>query len=668
MTQAFSSEEFESQYTYEGNDLGAVWSRSKTSFRLWSPTSKSAAVKLYRSGRPDADDLLEQLPMRADRNGTWVAEKEGDLNGVYYTYLVDGNVEACDPYARTTGINGCRGMVIDLASTDPKGWNRDRNPQAGRKITDAVIYELHLRDLSAHHSSGIVHTGKYLALTVHGTHTPQGIPTGLDHIRSMGVTHVHLLPVYDFGSIDETHLAENRFNWGYDPVNFNVPEGSYSTDPSQGAVRVMELKQMVKALHDSGIGVIMDVVYNHVYDADSFCFNRLVPGYFTRPGCNGSGCGNDTATERSMVRKFIADSAAYWAKEYHIDGFRFDLVGLMDTDTVNAVINSVRKVRPGAVFYGEGWDLPTEPTKPVHLATQANAALVPGLAFFNDSMRDALRGSIFDDNARGFVSGAADAADSVIRSFMGMPHWCKTPLQCVNYAACHDDMTLFDRLTVTNPEASFEELVRQNRLCAAIILTAQGVPFLLGGEEMLRSKPLPTGGFDRNSYRSPDRVNCLKWDSLSDPAYQKTLEYYRGLIQFRKAHPALRQASARDVYTTVRVVANTPESVLAFHIQEAEDKEIYLIFNAGKDAQTLTLPEGQWDIRIDADTAGCAFLGTARKTVTVPPVSAMVLTNGEEKPQPVPEKNKVRGLLPLIGTAAAAIGLTVLLLPRKGRK
>ncbi|MBQ4600238.1 MAG: type I pullulanase [Oscillospiraceae bacterium] len=664
MADVFSSEEFESKYTYPGSDLGALWSREKTRFRLWAPTAKTVAVKLYRSGTPGADDLLEMLPMTADVCGTWLAEKEGDLSGVYYTYLADGCREACDPYARTTGVNGCRGMIMDLSATDPKNWAQDPIPHRERSITDAVIYELHLRDLSTHHSSGIVHTGKYLGLTERGTVTPQGIPTGLDHILALGVTHVHLLPVFDFGSVDEAHLEENRFNWGYDPVNFNVPEGSYSTDPANGAIRVMEMKQMVSALHQNGVGVIMDVVYNHVYDAEGFCFNRLVPGYFTRPNSNGSGCGCDTATERSMVRKYIVDSMVYWAKEYHIDGFRLDLAGLMDTDTVNAAMDAVRAVRPSALFYGEGWSMPTTPTKSVTLCTQANASLVPGFAFFNDTMCNALRGNIFDEKDKGFVSGAVGHKEALNGSFLGMPHWCKTPLQCVNYAACHDNMTLFDRLTVSNPELTFEQLARQNRLSAAIVLLAQGMPFLLSGEEMLRSKPLLSGGFDHNSYRSPDRTNCLKWDNLSDPVYRDTLEYYKGLIAFRKSHPMLRQTSGRNVYTSLRPMEQLPPTAAGFHIRESEEKGICILFNAAQEPLTVTLPDGQWDIRIQGVSAGCGFLGTARESVTVEGVSALVLTQGEIH---VPEVTKKRTLLPLLGAAAAA-GLALMLLNRKKHK
>lgn len=358
----YSTPEFEAEYTYTEDDLGAVWSKNATTFRVWAPTAESVKVNLYESGKGYVKDLMESLEMTPDIKGTWTLSKDGDLNGVYYTYsvVIDGvEREACDPYARTTGVNGERAMVIDLDGTDPEGWENDVDPHAGNKINDAVIYELHVRDLSVGADSGIENKGKFLGLTETGTKTASGIATGLDHIKELGVTHLHLLPIYDFGSVDETHTVENLFNWGYDPVNYNVPEGSYSTDPYNGEVRVKELKQAVKALHDNDISVVMDVVYNHVYNASSFCFNKIVPDYFSRIDAsggysNGSGCGNDTASERSMVKKYIVDSVSYWADEYHIDGFRFDLVGLLDTDTVNEIVTEVHKDHPNVIFYGEG--------------------------------------------------------------------------------------------------------------------------------------------------------------------------------------------------------------------------------------------------------------------------------------------------------------------------
>ena len=355
----YSTEEFEKEFTYTGDDLGATWSKDTTTFRVWAPTTEVMTLKLYESGTPGKDDLKDTIEMTKDVNGTWVATVEGDLNGVYYTYnsTIDGiTQEACDPYARTTGVNGKRAMVIDLESTNPEGWDKDSNPHAGERINDAIIYELHLRDLATDKSSGIKNVGKFLEMTETGTKTASGISTGIDHIKELGVTHVHLLPIYDFGSVDETFKFENLFNWGYDPVNYNVPEGSYSTDPYNGEVRVKEAKQMVQAMHENGLSVVMDVVYNHVYSGNDFCINKLVPGFFSRINedgtySNGSGCGNDTASERSMVKKYIVDSVKYWADEYHMDGFRFDLVGLLDTETISEIVEEVHKTHPDVIFY-----------------------------------------------------------------------------------------------------------------------------------------------------------------------------------------------------------------------------------------------------------------------------------------------------------------------------
>lgn len=633
----YSSQSFEEKYTYTGCDLGAQWSAQKTVFRVWAPTAENATVNLYRSGTPYAQDLLCRLQMYPDKCGTWTAQRVGNLNGVYYTYevLVDGESrEACDPYARTTGVNGQRAMILDLESTNPEGWKQDRNPHAGEPITDAVIYELHVRDLSTHRSSRIKNKGKFLGLTETRKKTRTKQPTGLDHIKNLGVTHVHLLPVYDFGFTDES-LPNPQYNWGYDPVNFNVPEGSYATDPFNGAVRVKEMKQMVKTLHDNGISVVMDVVYNHVHDAGSFCFNRIVPGYFSRiqsdgTYSNGSCCGNDTASERSMVRKYIVDSVKYWADEYHIDGFRFDLVGLIDTQTIQKVMKTVHNTHPDVIFYGEGWHMDTQLTKPGYLlATQNNAGELPGFSFFNDTIRDLLRGSIFDDRAPGFVSGEESSKDLLERSFMGAPSWALQPSQSVNYVSCHDNHTLLDRIALAVPEASLEELAKRSNLAAAFTILSEGVPFFQAGEEMLRTKPARKGKFDHNSYRSPDRVNSLKWDTLDRELYQKNVAYYQGLIAFRKAHPSLRLASAQDVARKVHPIRYPNPHVTAFRVEEIQE-ELLLVFNGDTRTVHVPLPEGTWKIVIQDDIAGTSYLAEAEGTVDVSALSTMALV--QKKP------------------------------------
>lgn len=632
MYNSYSTSAFEAEYTYHGRDLGVTWTAKKTSFRLWAPTAEEVVVCLYRSGTPHSDDLLEQIPMTPDINGTWVAQSEEDLNGRYYTYLVmvDGKmVECCDPYARATGVNGERAMILDLRATDPDGWEQDSDPHAGIFITDAIIYELHIRDLSMHRSSHIQNKGKYLGLTETGTKTKGGSPTGLDHIRNLGITHLHLLPVFDYGFTDEAR-HKPQFNWGYDPVNFNVPEGSYATDPFNGAVRVKEFKQMVKALHDNGISVVMDVVYNHVYDAASFCFNQIVPGYFSRMDengvyANGSFCGNDTASERSMVRKFIVDSVKYWADEYHIDGFRFDLVGLIDVVTINDIIRTVHSTHPNVIFYGEGWDMNTALTKPgFDLCTHDNSALVPGFSFFSDTLRDLMRGSVFYEDIPGFVTGAVCPKGELEACFMGVPGWAAQPYQSVNYVSCHDNHTLFDRIAITAPEAPREMQIQMNNLAAAFTVLSQGVPFMQAGEEMLRTKPGRHGGFEHNSYRSPDRVNAIKWDTLDQEEYQRTLAYYKGLIAFRKAHPGLRFTKRDQVFRYVHPVSCENPHCVAFHIDEP-GHEIFAAFNADTQALSLPLPEGKWEIHIQDEKAGTASLGIAENNIYISPVSATVL-------------------------------------------
>ena len=609
----YSSAEFEEKYTYHGTDLGTVWTKEKTHFRLWAPTADYVTVNLYKTGH--GDDRIDQITMMPDICGTWIAEKHGDLSGIYYTYLVkigDQQLEACDPYARTTGINGNRAMIIDLASTDPAGWDADRDPHTGHPITDAIIYELHVRDLSMDKSSGIQNKGKFLGLIAPDTKTESGIPTGLSHMKALGITHLHILPMYDFGSVDERDSSQ--FNWGYDPENFNVPEGSYSTDPYNGAVRVKELKQTVKGLHDNGISIVMDVVYNHVYHADVFCFNRIVPGYFSRPDSNGSFCGNDTATERSMVRKYIVDSVKYWADEYHIDGFRFDLVGLMDVTTIRQVMDAVHKDHPNVIFYGEGWTMPTVPSKEnTPLTTQTNAHMVPDFAFFSDNFRDMLRGTVLEENARGFVSGKPNMEKAVHDCFMAHNGWSNAPCQSIQYGSCHDNRTLFDQLCITAPERG---PIAMNKLSAALTLTAQGVPFFQAGEDFLRTKD----GND-NSYNLPDSVNGLKWDTLEQQEYADMLAYYRGLIALRKASPALHLPTAEAVSRSVSPVATGIPNTAAFLI----DGSLFAIFNANDIAVDVSLPEGRWNILVNDKQAGTQVLDTASGSTACAPISALIL-------------------------------------------
>ena len=649
MPSAYSSEEFETKYTYDGDDLGATWTKEKTTFKVWAPTADEVQLKLYKSGTKGTDDCIETLDMVKGDKGVWSVEKAGDLNGIYYTYLVtvDGNTkEACDPYARTTGVNGNRAMVINLDSTDPEGWANDTSPNKGMSYTDAVIYELHVRDLSSDANSGIKNTGKFLGLTEKGTKTASGQPTGLDHMVDLGITHLHILPFYDYGSVDETKLDTPQFNWGYDPVNYNVPEGSYSTDPYNGEVRVKELKQMVQTLHNNNINVVMDVVYNHVYSAESFCFNQIVPQYFSRVKedgsySNGSGCGNDTASERSMVKKYIVDSVKYWADEYHIDGFRFDLVGLLDTETMNEVVAEVHKTHPDVIFYGEGWTMTTSVTKDGYtMATQVNSEQTPDFAYFSDTIRDALKGSVFEAESTGFVSGLAGQEALIAQCFTATTDWCKSPAQTVNYASCHDNYTLKDKLNVSRADATETDRIKMNNLAAAVYMTSQGIPFIHAGEELLRTKVDENGTIIHNSYNSTDYVNAIKWSDLDKEEYRQVRDYYKGLIAFRKNHKALRLETAEEVdanvdYTKVKknlmmFVINGKDS-----IPEEVSDGIVVIFNANETKQKFRItdygaPSGEWKVCVNDQKAGIETLETITDgEVTVQPLSAMVLVKGE---------------------------------------
>ena len=457
-----------------------------------------------------------------------------------------------------------------------------------------------------------------------------------------------------------------------------MPEGSYSTDPYHGEVRVKEMKQMVQGLHENGISVVMDVVYNHVYNASEFCFNKIVPGYFSRMDeegkySNGSGCGNDTASERAMVHKYIVDSVKYWAEEYHIDGFRFDLVGLIDTETINEIVAEVHKDYPDVIFYGEGWTMDTSVTKDGYLmATQLNSEETPDFAYFNDTLRDGLKGNVFENSQTGYVSGAEGLEETITQCFLGVADWCPSPSQTVNYASCHDNLTLMDRLSRSALNATREERIRMNNLSAAIYMTAQGIPFMQAGEEMLRTKLKGSGEFDENSYASPDSVNSLKWDTLNEEEYQNTYNYYKGLIAFRSAHPALRMMTAEDVAANITPIEGLEANVTAFEIKGGANGDsadgMFVIFNPNQTQTQVTLPEGVWDVYINGEKAGTEALETITEgTATVAPISAMVLIKGESDAKTAAEPAKKAPFA--IGVAAvAAVVAGVVAFMRKKKK
>lgn len=639
MPEYFSSAEFEEAYTYDGNDLGATYSAASTSFRVWAPTAEKIELNIYDNGTDGKP--VQTVAMTADVKGTWVAKISGDLNKKYYTYnaYFEGdkvNKDIVDPYARTVGVNGKRGEIIDLDSTDPSGWDKDTRHTYANP-SDMSIYELHIRDFSVDPDSGIKNTGKYIAFTEKGTKDSNGVATGIDHLVDLGITSVHILPSYDFGSVDETKLDKAQYNWGYAPVNYNAPEGSYSTDPYNGEVRVNEYKQMVQALHNNNIGVIMDVVYNHTYKSDDYCFNLLVPGYFHRPGSNGSGCGNDVASERSMVRKYIVDSVAYWASEYNLDGFRFDLMGLIDVETMNQVRAALDKIDPEIYVYGEGWSLSTKLTKDVPLAVQKNADKTPGIAYFSDVIRDGIKGSVFDAADKGYVNGPnAKAKGNIVGmskikdGVLFTSSYATQPSQSVNYASCHDNLTLWDKINSSNADDSEEAKIKQNNLAAAIVFTSQGVPFLNAGEEFLRTKVKADGTFEHNSYASPDSVNLLDYSRITD--YSSVYNYYKGLIAMRAKFDGFRMSSADAVEKNLSFVSDESldQGVIAYEIKGTSEN-LFVIYNPRIEDTTVTLPGGEWDVYAKDATAGTTVLDTVKGSVKVSATTAMVLATAKPK-------------------------------------
>lgn len=653
MNKIIGSSYFDDAFTYDGDDLGAVYTKEKTGFKVWAPTASEVALNLYEQG--DGDNLIETIPMTMGDKGVWSCEKQGDLNGVYYTYSIKiGNKtnEAVDLYARTAGVNGNRGMVVDLSATNPEGFENDTRP-AFVNPTDAVIYELHVRDLSSDESSGISNTGKFLGLTETGTTNADGLATGLDHIRDLGVTHVQILPSYDYATVDETKLDTPQFNWGYDPKNYNVPEGSYSTDPYHGEVRVNEMKQMVQALHENGIRVNMDVVYNHTFNIEDSNFQKTVPDYYYRKVgesySNASGCGNETASDRAMMRKYIVDSVVYWATEYHIDGFRFDLMAVHDIDTMNAVRAALDEIDPSIMVYGEGWTAGDAAIPTSQQALKANMSKIERVGAFSDDIRDAIKGSVFDAQDRGFVSGKAGMEESIKFSVVAAtPHqqvltskndkgsrsWAEQPGQSINYISCHDNLTFWDKLAISNADDSEETRIKMNKLGSAIVLTSQGVPFFQAGEEMLRSKPSATveGGFDENSYTSPDSTNSIKWSNKAN--VMDTCEYYKGLIAFRKAHSALRMTTKADIQSNLVFMSGLEPNVVGYTIADNANgdtaEKIAVIFNGNENPVDVALPAGTWEICINEQTAGTVSVGTAEGTVSVAGISALVLVQGDD--------------------------------------
>ena len=584
-----------------------------TNFMLWAPTADAVKVDIYDDGLDGSP--VSSVDMRNGDNGQWTASVNEDLKGKFYTFNVriDGKWLGDTPgvMAKAVGANGKRAAIISLDDTDPEGWGDDKRPEL-KNFSDIIIYEMHHRDFSADSLSGIKNKGKFLALTEEGTKNIYGQTTGLDHLKELGITHVHILPSYDYASVDETKPDMPQYNWGYDPQNYNVPEGSYSTDPYDPEVRIREFKQMVQSLHKAGIRVIMDVVYNHTFNTDNSNFELTVPGYFYRQNedgtfANGSGCGNETASERAMVRKYIVESVKYWVNEYHVDGFRFDLMGIHDIETMNAIRAELDKIDPTIFIYGEGWAA-SAPQYPVDkLAMKANTWQMPGIAAFSDEFRDSLRGSWNDDTMGAFITGGKGHEAGVMFGIAAaLPHpqlkeaiknmpapWTAQPSQMISYISCHDDHCIGDRLMLTAPKADVKQRMRLLKLAETAVFTSQGVPFIFTGDELMRDKK----GV-KNSYCSPDSINAIDWRLKKE--HQDSYEYIRGLIALRKAHPAFRLGSAEKVYEHLEFINPSAKGVVAFRIKGQPEgeawKDITVILNATKKNAKVEVPEGTYRI------------------------------------------------------------------------
>ncbi len=628
---------------YDGNDLGAVYTKKYTAFRLWAPTADAVTLCLYREG--DGDCLSDTLPMKRDVQGTWTIRVDGDLRHVYYTYRLERSgktVELQDPYSVAVGVNGQRSMVLDLKETDPENFKEDHGPVFSNR-TDLVICEISVLDSTADGSSGVKYPGKYLGLAEKGTKNKEGEATGLDYLKSLGITHVQIMPMYDFASIDEAAPKKREYNWGYDPLNYNVPEGSFSTDPFHGEVRIREMKEMIAAFHREGIGVIMDVVYNHTYDLDS-CLQKCEPDYYYRMNgtrySNASACGNEIASEQPMMRKYIVESVCYWAREYHVDGFRFDLMGVLDIDTMNEISRRLKEINPYIILYGEGWTGGTSTMPEFRRAMKRNARMLDGIGMFSDDIRDMVRGHVFYNKDCGYVSGkdgmkvavrycAAGGVwhpqvDYAAYTYAAGGTWTDTPEKVINYVSCHDNLTLWDKLQISRPDCDAGERLAMNRLAAAMVFTAQGVPFFLSGEEFARTKPAGKNGeVSENSYNLPYETNVLRYDWNDE---QKELQqYYRGLIAFRKAHKGLRMTDAEEIRQNILFMEMTSEQTIAFIIRQPEET-LLVAYNASGRKETLLLPDDRtWTLYIDDLHAGTEPIGSVHSNMELPATGCVVL-------------------------------------------
>lgn len=634
---------------YSGNDLGASYSKKATTFKVWSPNAASVRVNIFEHGSDnegDAGSIMSRAMSLDKTTGVWSVTINGDLLNKYYTYLVTHGKttkETADVYAKACGVNGQRSMVVDLSTTNPEGWENDKHVLVQNQ-TDASVWEISVADFSSSESSGVseANRGKYLAFTEEGT-TVNGVQgassTCVDYLKKLGVKYVQIMPFYDFGSVDESKNIMDQYNWGYDPVNYNCPEGSYSTNPKKGEVRIKECKQMIQALHNAGIGVIMDVVYNHTYTSDSW-LQRTVPNYYYRMNndgtfSNGSGCSNDTASEHLMFRKYMIDSVTYWASEYHIDGFRFDLMGLHDVTTMNSIRTALDNLYADGsgsqiLMYGEAWDMATNCDEGTVLASQKNLKqLSDRIGAFDDTIRDAIKGSTGGTDGAFVQKGSrrANLKTGIAGQSDTTTGWANVPSQCVTYASCHDNLCLYDKLVGSVYGADgkyrkrYEDLVAMNKLSAAIVITSQGIPFSLGGEEFCRSKD-----GDENSYASSRKENMLDWENVD--LYSDVIEYYRGLYKIRDAFAAFSDSTAATA-NSLTYLSDVPKGVMGYTINNTESgkwSQMCVIFNGSDSAQNVTA-KGDWVVLADNKTAGLRNIKNVTNSVKVEAHSAVIMVD-----------------------------------------
>ncbi len=634
---------------YSGNDLGASYSKKATTFKVWSPNAASVRVNIFEHGSDnegDAGSIMSRAMSLDKTTGVWSVTINGDLLNKYYTYSVTHGKttkETADVYAKACGVNGQRSMVVDLSTTNPDGWENDKHVLVQNQ-TDASVWEISVADFSSSESSGVseANRGKYLAFTEEGT-TVNGVQgassTCVDYLKKLGVKYVQIMPFYDFGSVDESKNIMDQYNWGYDPVNYNCPEGSYSTNPKKGEVRIKECKQMIQALHNAGIGVIMDVVYNHTYTSDSW-LQRTVPNYYYRMNndgtfSNGSGCSNDTASEHLMFRKYMIDSVTYWASEYHIDGFRFDLMGLHDVTTMNSIRTALDNLYADGsgsqiLMYGEAWDMATNCDEGTVLASQKNLKqLSDRIGAFDDTIRDAIKGSTGGTDGAFVQEGSrrANLKTGIAGQSDTTTGWANVPSQCVTYASCHDNLCLYDKLVGSVYGADgkyrkrYEDLVAMNKLSAAIVITSQGIPFSLGGEEFCRSKD-----GDENSYASSRKENMLDWENVD--LYSDVIEYYRGLYKIRDAFAAFSDSTAATV-NSLTYLSDVPKGVMGYTINNTESgkwSQMCVIFNGSDSAQNVTA-KGDWVVLADNKTAGLRNIKNVTNSVKVEAHSAVIMVD-----------------------------------------